>query len=549
MMGLLMRINVLNNLKHKATAAAYGTSFYQWTLGGNIPDRLAVIPTDPWPGDSGRGRWICQDVFCMAGEQFPVRDGDFSPKGASDIWLSHIHSFEWLRDLRALGGDAGRMQARAMVTAWIDRYSNWNEMSWQADLTGRRIAIWIALHDFFAASADEIFQTNYMASLLRQARHLSRTVPGSLSGIPLLQAIRGLGYAGLAFEGRESWLEQALDLLDGETSKQILSDGGHVSRSPAQLLQAMQIYIDMRGALIAGQYPVPEFIQHAIDRMAQALRFMRYSDRHFALFNGTQEGDPALIEMVQMLANSSGRVLKSLPDSGYERATAGRSLLMVDTGRAPAWPHDGQAHAAPLAFEFSYGKERIFVSCGSHPVDADWADAMRGTAAHCTLMLDNRNACEIRKDGHFGRRTRNVVVSREEQNGACLIDGVHDGYVPLNGISHRRRLYLSDQGHDLRGEETLTCSVGISKPVEAVLRFHLHPRVQVSLIRDKQDALLRLPGGSGWVFSHAGGALTLENSVYLGEGCRPRKTKQLVITMPVDSDYAQMKWTLQREGA
>ena len=78
-MGLLSRISLLNNLKHKATAAAYGTSFYQWTLGGNIPDRLAVIPTDPWPGDSGRGRWICQDVFCMAGEQLPVRDGDISP--------------------------------------------------------------------------------------------------------------------------------------------------------------------------------------------------------------------------------------------------------------------------------------------------------------------------------------------------------------------------------------------------------------------------------------------------------------------------------------
>lgn len=543
-----MRINFISTLRHKATAYAYGTPLYQWTLGGQIPDRLAVTPPDPWPGDALAGRLMCQDVFSMKGAQLPSRDGNFEPRGATPQWLDHIHGFDWLRDLRALGGDLGRRQARSMVTAWMDRYDGWNETAWRPDLTGKRIAIWIALHDFFAASADDVFQTNYLASLLRQARHLSRALPGNLAGLKLLHGIRGLAYAGLAFEGRESWLEQALDLLDHESKRQILSDGGHISRSPAQLLEAMQIYIDLRSAMQTGGYPVPEFIQHAIDRMAQALRFLRYSDRNFALFNGTQEGDATLIDMVQTIANAQGKILKSLPDSGYERVAIGRSVLMMDCGAAPVWPHDAQAHAAPLAFEFVYGKERVFVNCGSHPVEDDWHDALRGTAAHNTVALDYRNACEIRKDGHFGRRTRNVVVTREEADGACLIDGVHDGYVPLNGISHRRRLYLSDQGHDLRGEETLSCSVGLSKPVEVAIRFHLHPRVQVSLIRGKREALLRLPGGAGWIFSHEGGQLALDNSIYMGDGLRPRKTKQLVISTRMETDLTQLKWAVQREG-
>ncbi len=544
----MIRASLVSTLRHRASAMAYGTALYQWTLGGHIPEKLAVIPPDPWPGDAGNGRFLCQDIFCLNGERLPAEGGNFEPADATPVWISHIHGFEWLRDLRALGGDQGRRQARAMVTAWMDRYGGWHETAWRPDLTGRRIAMWIALHDFFAASADDIFQTNYLASLLRQARHLSRALPGPLAGLNLLQALRGLIYAGLAFEGREQWLEQGLTLLEHETKKQILNDGGHVSRSPSQLLDAMRVYIDLRTALQAGQYPVPDFIQHAIDRMAQALRFLRYSDRHLALFNGAQEGDDALIEMVQMIANANGRILKSLPDTGYERVTIGRSLLMVDTGRAPVWPHDEQAHAAPLAFEFCYGKERVFVSCGTHPVDAEWRDVLRGTAAHNTISLDYRNACEIRKDGHFGRRTRNVVVTREDISGACLIDGVHDGYIPLNGISHRRRLYLSDQGHDLRGEETLTCSVGLSKPVGVALRFHLHPRVQVSLIRGKQEALLRLPGGAGWRFTQSGGTLALDHSIYLSSGNRPRKTKQLVVSTTMNSDSSQLKWALQREG-
>lgn len=547
-MSLIPRIPVVHQMRRKVAAAAYGSTLYQWTLGGAIPERLLVVPPDPWPGDAERGRWLCQDVFCIGTAQLPLHDGDFEPRGLSPVWHDHIQSFEWLRDLRALGGDQGRRQARAIILAWIDRYETWHEQSWRPDLTGRRIAVWIALHDFFAASADEVFRTNYMASLLRQSRHLARTLPGTMCGVELLQAVRGLVYAGLALEGRENWLEQGLDILEAESTRQILNDGGHISRSPAHLQTAMQVFIDVRSALLAGQYPVPAFIQHTIDRMAQAMRFMRYSDRHYALFNGTQEGEAALMDTVQMLANAQGRVVKSLPDSGYERLSVGRSVAMMDVGRAPIWPHDGDAHAAPLAFEFIYGKERIFVSCGSHPVDPEWDEVLRGTAAHNALTLDYRNACEIRKDGHFGRRTRNVVAVREDMQGACLVDAVHDGYVPLNGISHRRRLYLSDHGHDLRGEETLTCGVGLSKPVEAIIRFHLHPRVLVSLVRGKQEALLRLPGGSGWRFSQSGGALALDNSIYLGSGHRPRKTKQIVVSVPVETDFTQIKWALQREG-
>lgn len=544
----MTRQNILSNMKHRATAAAYGSSLYQWSLGGQIPDRLAAIPPDPWPGDPANGRAMCHDIFTFQGEQLPATGGTFTPDGASPVWLDYIQSCEWLRDLRALGGDQGRRQARAMVMAWIDRHGNWNAHAWRPDLTGRRIAMWLSLYEFFAASADDIFQTNYLASLLRQARHLSRATPGAMNGVPLLQAIKGLAYAGLAFEGREAWLEQALGLLEHETRRQILGDGGHVSRSPAQLLETMRVYIDIRSALQAGQYPVPAFIQHSIDRMAQAMRFMRYSDRGLANFHGTQEGDRTLMDMVQMIANAHGKVMRSLPESGFERASVGRSLLLVDTGRAPVWPYDEAAHAAPLSFEFCYGKERMLVGCGTHPTDPVWQRALRGTAAHNTLTIDHRDACEIRKDGHFGRRTRNVVVTREDAGGACLIDGVHDGYVPMNGISHRRRLYLSDHGHDLRGEETLTCSVGLSRPVDVTLRFHLHPRVPVSLVRGKKDAILRLPNGTGWRFTQSGGTLGLENSVYLGAGGRPWKTKQLVISTRMDRDLLQMKWGLQREG-
>ncbi len=512
-----------------------------------MPHGFVQPLSDLWPGDPEKGRWLCSGAFAAEGETLALHGNFWEPVGVGALWMTHMHGFDWLRDLKALGGDQARRQARDMAASWMSYYHCWHEDLWRPDLTGRRITNWISHYEFFGASADEDFQDEFFDVLVRQARHLSRTLPGTMHGYPLLQAIRGLIYAGIALQGRENWLVQGLDLLQQQTARQILADGGHVSRSPQILIQALQIYVEIRHALASAGYPVPAQIEQTIDRMAQAARFFRYTDKKMALFHGTQEGNSDMLDAVLTRSNARGKVLRSLPQSGFERMTLGRTLVMVDAGTPPAWPHDDHVHAAPLAFEMMYGKERIFVSCGTHPLDEDWRDSLRATAAHNTICLDNRNSAEIRNDGHMGRKPRKTASVREDNHDAVLLELSHDGYVPLNGVTHRRRLYLGRGGHDFRGEETLSCGVGVSRPIDVALRFHLHPRVQVSLIRDGQEALLRLPGGAGWRFIHSIGHIGLENSIYLGDGSRPRKTKQIVITGQMEQDVVTIKWALQRE--
>lgn len=547
-----MDIGLIRKFQGKIRAAAsewtYNSPLYKWSLGSHVPEQFLVTLPDVWPGQAEYGRWLCSDGFNLNGHRIEIQGRFWAQDHLGEQCLNQMHGFEWLRDLRALGGDAPRMQARNLIALWCQRYHNWHADYWRADLLGMRVANWIALYPFYGESADEDFQYNLMDALQRQARHLSRVIGSGVEGIGLLHAIRGLTFCGLVFEGREAWLEQALDLLERETGRQILADGGHVSRSPHRQIEATRIFIDIRAALSAGGYPVPEQVEHTIDRMTQALRFFRHTDKSFALFNGGRTGDEAMADAVLMHANARGRTLRSLPCTGYERMTQGRTVVMVDCGTPPPFPYDDQAHAAPLAFEMVYGKERIFVSCGTHGHDKDWHSALRGTAAHNTLTIDHRNVCEIKPDGHFARKPRRVSVERQEAQDAILLDMSHDGYLPLNGITHRRRLFLNRQGHMLRGEDNLVCTTGLNRGVEAAIRFHLHPRVQVSLIRDGQEALLRLQGGAGWRFFNRGGTLKLEDSLYIGDGAQIAKTKQLVIYGRMESDHACIKWGLQREG-
>jgi len=558
-----MPVQVLRHIRNRASQMAYNTAAYNWSLKGPAPERMVVRPVDAWPGCMEAGRSLCEGSLDLEGAQLPIGAQGWEPEGVSEAWMGHMHGFSWLRDLRALGCERGMgavagTHAKIMIQSWNDHYQNWHPQSWRMDVTGERIAMWLSAYEFFSAvefieaDDEEFFQDVFFDSVMRQARHLSRCFSHDThegcQGLGRFKALKGLLYAGIAFEGFENWVEQALSHLDVEIDRQIAGDGAHRSRSPAQLLSALQILLDVRMVLRAADYPLPEKIQHAIDRMGPALRFFRYNDKRLALFNGTQEGDAEVIDSVLRQAGVRGKTLSGLPCTGFERLTLGRTTVMVDCGQTPNWPYDKEAHAAPLSFEMSYGRERLFVNCGAHPADPAWQDALRATPAHNALSIDARNACEIKASGHFARKVQHPAVLREDLKNAVLLEASHDGYVQLNGITHKRRLYVSDQGHDIRGEDILIAAVEFSKPIDVAVRFHLHPRVMVSLIRDGQEALLRMPGGVGWRFHLSSGYLALEDSVYLGQGVQPRKTRQLAIYGQITEKQAQIKWAMQREG-
>lgn len=538
--------HLVSAVRCRAGRMAYSSPLYQWSLSGGETPSLILTPPDPWTGDAARGRSLCQGVLDLHGERMELNGHYWEPFNAEPAWIDYLHSFVWLRDLKSCGGDAARRQARTMVEDWIRHYGRgWNETAWRLDLLGQRLTLWASLFEFFGDSADEEFQADLTDSMTRQARHLCRALPGTITGLPLLQAIQGLLTSGLAFEGCESWITAAVGYFNDHIDEIVLTDGGTPSRAPDDVLEIVKRLSTMRCALAHARYPVPVKLTHALDRAGPALRFFRHGDRTLALFNGAQKGVETDIEKVISLGNVKGRVGRTMPETGYDRLSVGRMLAIIDTGVA-AYPNDLRAHAAPLAFELSYGPDRIFVSCGTHPVNEDWRHMLRATAAHTTLSIEHRNICEIRESGHFGRKPSRVKLEREDSAEACLLTASHDGYLALHGVEHRRRLYMSNHGEDFRGEDSLVSPTGLNRPLEVALRFHLHPRAVVSLIREGEEALIRLPGGTGWHFTARGAELSLEDSIYLSHGNRPRKTKQIVLNTKMETAPMTLKWALQK---
>jgi uncharacterized heparinase superfamily protein len=381
-----------------------------------------------------------------------------------------------------------------------------------------------------------------MSRLVSDARTLAAGLPTEELDARALTALKGLIAAAVALPEHAAFLTRALRVLPQEVARQVLPDGCHAERSPAQLLIALQDLAEIRALLQAAQAQPPVALAGAIERMGPALRALRHGDGGLALFNGSKEDSAGLVDLVLAQAGRAARPAQTLAEGGFHRLQAGRSVLIVDCGK-PAPPKlDRLAHAGTLSFELSVGRERMVVNVGAAPAaGAQWRDATRATAAHSTLVIADTSSAELRPEG-LGRRPEHVEVSRQEANGAHWLDISHDGYKRPFGATHRRRLYMSESGEDIRGED----AVEAAEPQPYAVRFHLHPDVDASLQQDGEGVLLRLPSGSGWRLRADGVRVTLEESIYLG-GTAPRRCEQVVLTGYADGPQ-QVKWAITKVG-
>ncbi len=508
---------------------------------GRLPDAPALPVRDPWPGDAAGGARLLRGELAFQGAARSLAPGSW-PEPAPLAALAH--SFVWLRDLRALGTDAARTRARALVADWIGtpRQSLGRTMAFRPDVAGARLTAWLGHYDFFAASADDAFRQRLLARLASDARLLAASLPADEIDGRTLTALKGLIAASVSLPGHAPYLARALRLLPAELARQVLPDGCHAERSPAAQLAALQDLTEIRALLQAAQASPPPALGAAIERMAPALRALRHGDGGLVLFNGAKEGSATLLELVLTQAGRGGRAPAGLTEGGFHRLQAGRSVLVVDAGAPPPPGLDRTAHAGTLAMELSIGRERLIVNCGGMASEEKaWAAAARTTAAHSTLVVADTNSSELRPDG-LGRRPAEVHVQRQEANGAHWLEASHDGWAHSFDALHHRRLYLAESGEDIRGED----AVEASAPVAYAVRFHLHPQVQAALQADGETVVLRLPGGGSWRFRAEGAQVQLEESIYLG-GDTPRGTAQIVLS-GTQGGAQHVKWAITKHG-
>lgn len=551
---------VIDRATKAVLSKVYASSAYGLTLRGPLPDQIAFYPEDLQTGSLEKAKALFAGHYWLPGGQ--VNTPGTPPWSAippSDMWATELHGFTWLRHLSAQGDESARAHARQLIASWISECGKRSGLAWSPQVIGRRLISWISNAPLILASADLIYRSAVLANMGHQARLLARSARHAPPGLPRLTAALGLSFSGLCLSEGETRLKRGLEMVCSELDRQILPDGGHISRNPSDHLAILLDLISLTRTLMAQERDVPKAIREAIDRMTPMLRFFRHADGRLAIFNGSSEEDGALISRVLDQDDTRGRPFGHAPHSGFQRVATKSAVLIMDTGTPPPGPYTVNAHAGCLSFELSSGENRIIVNCGATKErGTEWQKAGRATAAHSTLIVDDTSSARLllgRPSGRIlGPRViygpRKVKNTRKESEQGIWLDTVHDGYLERLGILHRRRIYIDAEGTDVRGEDRLIRHAQKRwrkpRPFPFAIRFHLHPDVKVSLAQDHASALIRLADGNGWRLRANNGVLSIEESVYLGTGDGiVRRSEQVVINGILDSDQAHTNWALK----
>ncbi|MEO7654452.1 MAG: heparinase II/III family protein [Sphingomicrobium sp.] len=518
------------------------------------PLKLVAVPRDHVAGDRQRGAKILAGSLPVGSETIALADLDFTRFRGSD-WVSEsVQGFAWLRDLAAAASrERGAPVGEALTGRWLIAHGTKPDEAWAPHLWGERILFWTAFAPYILSSDDGGYRSALLNTLARGARYLESNAEKAPPGLKRVTAWCGVVAAGLLVQGGVPRLARGEGGLARALGTAQFDDGGLVSRSPFEQALLVDRLGLLRSSYLAAKQTIPEGIETAAAAALAALHGVTLGDGALSSWQGCGPWEPARLAGLVEGCGFRARPLRQARGWGYQRLSALGTVLVLDAAPPPQPKMAAKGSASTLAFELSDGGQRLVVNCGGPgPVPSalpgDLIEALRSTAAHSTLILDDTNSTSIQVGGPLGRGVDDVTIDRREENESSRLEASHDGYVRRFGLIHKRSIILGNDGKELSGLDQLVPKgrKKIRDSLSYAVRFHLAPGVEATITADGMGALIRSKGAPPWNFRCRGGRLTSEESLWIDGRGQAHRTTQLAVGGEVSGLGGEIGWHFRR---
>jgi len=487
----------------------------RWTWWGLADDAFAGELHEFRPADREAVRDMMAGRYLLASKLIETHGlSPFAiPVNHADWWFN-LHGFSWLRHFRDVQDSGERHFARTLVLDWIGREGRFGRETWAPALTAQRVLNWLRHLPLLLDGATPEQAKTIQRVLGAQIQSLK--LRGRLAADPgdaLFAAIALVG-AQYCEQGERPDISHRLERLNRILAAQLDADGLHRSRNPKLQLQLLVELVSVRR--VANQLKSDASLELAaqIDRMHESLDALTLSSGEPAYFNGGGHLPHDVLIAIQ--ANAAGHQRRSKLLGGYGILRAGDAVVIADSGRMPPPGFAENAHASPLALEFSHGSELILGSCGPAPTDLAASKALfRQGIAHSAPTIDSENAAPT--------PPAQMTLAPVDQ----LLSITTAAYARRFGVDLERRITLLSGGTTLVGQDRMIAHGAASGTI--AVRFHLAPGVRLQRNRDESMVRLHLPNGAIWSFLWEGAACRDEESVRQSAYVGLHKTRQLVL--------------------
>jgi uncharacterized heparinase superfamily protein len=548
-----------DGMRRSALARVRRSPLVRWRHRAPIARELLLAPPDLRPVDPSFVDELGCGSLGLAGLTAKLTEASpFAVPPPSPAWARELHGFGWLRHFAAVRTLDNEALARRLAEQWLALPRRAAPEAWAPDVVGRRMLSWLSHAGLLLDGAGRREHATFLRSLEDQAGHLSASWRDAPEGYPKLLALIGLVQSCLCIGGHERRLGAAQRHLLAELSRQILDDGGHVSRNPATLVAILLDLLPLRQCFGARDLTPDGALAGAVDRMMAMLRRLRLGDGQLVRFNGMGATERDALAIVLAYQRGAGSEPPPVSSSGYVRLERGAAVLVVDAGTPPPMPLAGEACAGCLSFELSAGEDLLLVNAGAATaVHARAFAAARGTASHNTLVLGGRSSATLVRNAALKRRLgaapirhpdRVTCKVEERCDGAAVLRASHDGYAGRFGLVHARTLVLAPDGACLDGEDTLggvNGEVRLAEDIPVAVHFHLPPHAGARYGATHGTADLILRSGACWRLSVAGAALTIEADTYFADVLGPVHAQQVLLRTACYG-ATRIRWRLER---
>ena len=118
----------------------YSNLIYNFLLERKSSSEITFIPENLWIGNPDNGKKIVEGFLSFYGETIVFDKKVWKKNVASNIWNEELYSFEWVKDVKALGTNKARIFIRDNIREWMKLRNRWDSFTWRIDIIAKRIS-------------------------------------------------------------------------------------------------------------------------------------------------------------------------------------------------------------------------------------------------------------------------------------------------------------------------------------------------------------------------------------------------------------------------
>ncbi|MBW8330537.1 MAG: heparinase II/III family protein [Prolixibacteraceae bacterium] len=402
-------------------------------------------------------------------------DWNFNKNGK--LWTYNLNYFDFL-----LQPGIKVEEGQTLIEDFILKLKN-NSTALEPYPIALRGINWIKFIAQCSSSNSQILK--FSNSLFAQYQILLDNIEYHLLGNHLLEDGFSLLFGAFYFRD-EKFYRKAVEIIKPELDEQILEDGAHFELSPMyhqiildRLLDCINLV--QNNQRFANQESILIFLKEKAVRMLQWLNGMTFSNGQIPLLNDSTTGIAATTDQLnqyairlEILTQSAINVIRNnscnLNESGYRRFNSTFYECIFDIGHIGPSYQTGHAHADTFNFVLNVNNLPFIVDTGiSTYEDNDTRLNERGTAAHNTSTIQDKNSSQIWSSFRVAKRAKVKIITREPTE----IVAIHNGYQSI-GLTHQRSFQFEKKSILI-----IDSLLGKSS-AEGTVHLHFHPDVHIS---------------------------------------------------------------------